>query len=235
MENGFLGTFPPPILSNKTESPVPEPSDSPAKDAELVERCRKGEAAAFDQLVERYQRRVIGLCYRHLRSYEEACDLAQEIFVQAFQHMAGFQGKSSFSTWLYRISLNACYNRQRWQKAKGRGGVTSLEGMLERREADPDSSALLKGRDRGALDNLERGEEIQQLRSALESMDDGQRRVVELVDIEELSYDEAAKVLKVPVNTVRSRLSRARQQLKQKLVRLRKRLGGAPRQEDKEP
>jgi RNA polymerase sigma-70 factor (ECF subfamily) len=219
-------------LSNKTESPVSEPFDSPAKDVELVERCRRGEAAAFDQLVERYQRRVIGLCYRHLHNYEEACDLAQEIFVQAFQHLAGFEGKSSFSTWLYRISLNACYNRQRWHKAKGRGGVTSLEGLLERREANPDSSVLLKDRARGALEQLERGEEIQQLRSALESLDESQRRVVELVDIEELSYDEAARVLQVPVNTVRSRLSRARRQLKQKLVRLRKRLGGLRAQED---
>lgn len=198
-------------------------------DKTLVRRCQKGEPEAFDALVERYQRRVIGLCYRHLRSYEEACDLAQEVFVQAFQHLDSFEGKSSFSTWLYRISLNACYNRQRWYKAKGRGGVSSLEGMLERREADPDSSSLLRDKDPGALAELEKNEEVAQLRQTLASLDPASRKVVELVDIEDLSYDEAARVLDVPVNTVRSRLSRARGQLKEKLIRLRKRLADPER------
>jgi RNA polymerase sigma-70 factor, ECF subfamily len=212
---------------------MPEKQASQPDDKALVKRCQQGDPAAFDALVERYQRRVIGLCLRHLRSYEEACDLAQEVFVQAFQHLGDFQGKSSFSTWLYRISLNACYNRQRWYRAKGRGGVTSLEGILERREADPDTSALMRGGDPGALSHLERDEDLQQLRQSLEALEPASRRVVELVDIEELSYDEAARVLAVPVNTVRSRLSRARGQLKQKLIRLRKRLGrGAGPQEE---
>lgn len=205
---------------------MPEPTPSQPDDKSLVQRCQAGDPAAFDALVERYQRRVIGLCFRHLRSYEEACDMAQEVFVQAFQHLDSFQGKSSFSTWLYRISLNACFNRQRWYRAKGRGGVTSLEGILERREADPDTSALMRGRDPGALKALEQAEAVEQLRQALQAMDEASRRVIELVDIEELSYDEAASVLKVPVNTVRSRLSRARTQLKQKMIRLRKRLQG---------
>jgi RNA polymerase sigma-70 factor (ECF subfamily) len=194
-------------------------------DAQLVERCRKGEADAFDALVGRYQRRVIGLCYRHVRNYEEACDLAQEVFAQVFQHLADFEGKSSFSTWLYRISLNACYNRQRYFRSKGRDTVTSFEGLLERREAPGDSSPLMASRDAGALASLENAEELRQLRQALESLDTDQRSVVDLVDIEELSYGEAASILKVPVNTVRSRLSRARKQLKERLVRIRKRLG----------
>ena len=202
---------------------MPEPKTNPS-DAALIERCRRGEAGAFDILVERYQRKVIGLCLRHLRSYEDACDLAQEVFVQVFQHLAEFQGKSSFSTWLYRITLNACYNKQRWWKAKGRSAVTSLDGLLESRAGAADSSALLKGPDPGALANLERKEELQQLQTALEGLDDDHRQVVEMVDIEQLKYEQAAQVLRVPVNTVRSRLNRARQQLKQRLLRLRKRL-----------
>ena len=202
------------------ERPMKEPGDD-----ELVKRCRQGDNLAFDALVGRYQRKVLGLCLRHLRSYEEACDLAQEVFVQVFQHLPDFQGKSSFSTWLYRVCLNACYNRQRYNRAKGRGGVTSLEGLLERNEAGPDSSALMRSGESGALENLEAAEDVRQLRLSLASLEAGQRKVVELVDIEELSYEQAAQVLKVPVNTVRSRLSRARQQLKAKMLRLRKRLG----------
>ncbi len=203
---------------------LPSPADGPS-DPILVAQAQKGQAEAFDALILRYQRRVIGLCFRHLNSYEEACDLAQEIFVQVFQHLGDFQGKSSFSTWLYRVALNACYNRQRYFKAKGRNSVTSLDGILERREADADTSALMRSSEPGALQNMERDETREQVQEALQSLDEGQRKVVDLVDIEGLSYDQAAQVMRVPVNTVRSRLSRARQQLKLKLGRLRKRLG----------
>jgi RNA polymerase sigma factor (sigma-70 family) len=123
------------------------------------------------------------------------------------------------------VSLNACYNRQRYFKAKGRNTVTSLEGILERREADGDTSALMRSAEPGALQNMERDETREQVQEALRGLDEGQRKVVDLVDIEGLSYEQASQVMKVPVNTVRSRLSRARQQLKLKLGRLRKRLG----------
>lgn len=212
-------------MPKKPEKAKPLSSDPGPPDAVLVAQAQKGQPDAFDALILRYQRRVIGLCFRHLNSYEEACDLAQEIFVQVFQHLADFQGKSSFSTWLYRVALNACYNRQRYFKAKGRNTVTSLEGILERREADGDTSALMRSAEPGALHNMERDETREQVQDALKSLDEGQRRVVDLVDIEGLSYEQASQVMKVPVNTVRSRLSRARQQLKLKLGRLRKRLG----------
>lgn len=197
-------------------------------DTELVEGCRRGEASAYEALVGRYQRRVIGLCYRHLRDYEDACDLAQEVFARAFQHLGDFRGKSSFSTWLYRISLNACYNRRRYAQAKGRASSSSLEGLLERREGGMDASSVLASGQRGALESLEAAEDTLLLRAALAALDEGQRRVVELVDIEELSYGQAALILNLPVNTVRSRLNRARARLKAKLVRLRSRLGDAP-------
>lgn len=195
------------------------------KDAELVEGCRRGESPAFDALVERYQRRVISLCFRHLRDYEDACDLAQEVFTRAFRHLGDFQGKSSFSTWLYRIGLNACYNRARFAKAKGRDTVTSFEGFFEAHGSDSDRSHFLASGVSGALENLETAETIRLLRMALASLAESDRAVVELVDIEELSYTFAAKVLDLPVNTLRSRLSRARKRLKEKLLRLRARLG----------
>jgi RNA polymerase sigma-70 factor, ECF subfamily len=196
-----------------------------ASDADLVEQCRRGEAPAFDALLSRYQRRVIGLCFRHLHNYEEACDLAQEVFTQVFQHLKDFQGKSSFSTWLYRICLNACYNRLRYLKSKGRGAVSSLQGLLEGQAGGADSSPLMRGPDAGALEALESAEDLALLKEALASLEPRQRQAVELVDIEELSYEQAAKILDLPVNTLRSRLSRARQELKSKVVRLRKRLG----------
>ncbi len=176
--------------------------------------------------MQKYQRRVIGLCFRHLRDYEDACDLAQDIFVLVFKRLKDFEGRSAFSTWLYRVTLNACYNRQRYQKAKGRDQAESLEGWLERRESDPDQSSILAGpsSDR-ALDQLTKRETSEQVRGALAGLAQDPRQVLELVDIEGLSYDDAAAVLNVPVNTIRSRLSRARELFRKRWIVLQKRLG----------
>jgi len=194
-------------------------------DRALVKRAQKNDLEAFDALIAEYERKVIGLCFRHLRQYEEACDLAQEVFIQVFHRLKDFEGRSSFSTWLYRVALNACYNRHRFLKAKGRGGVTSLEGMLEGKERQADTSALMRSKDPGALEQLETNEESRQLHRALNSLEEPYRQAIDLVDIEGLSYDEAASVLEIPVNTVRSRLSRARGALKVKIERMRKKTG----------
>ena len=201
----------------------PQESDDHA----LVARAQKNDLAAFDTLIAKYERRVIGLCFRHLQQYEEACDLAQEIFIQVFHRLKDFEGRSSFSTWLYRVSLNACYNRHRYLKAKGRNTVTSLEGMLETPDGErsADSSSLMRSKEPGALAEIEQDESKKQLHEALDDLDEHYRQAIELVDIEGMSYEEAAAILEIPVNTVRSRLSRARGALKTKIERLRKRLG----------
>jgi RNA polymerase sigma-70 factor (ECF subfamily) len=175
--------------------------------------------------MDRYERKVIGMCFRQLRQYEDACDLAQEIFLQVFHRIKDFEGRSSFSTWLYRVSLNACYNRHRHLKAKGRSQGTSLEGMLEAGEGRGDSHPVLRSHDPGALKALESNEAREQVRQALEQMQESYRKVVDLVDIEGLSYEEASRVLNVQSTTLRARLFRARKILKDKIVKIRKRLG----------
>lgn len=196
-------------------SPIASPS---AEDGILLAKAKANDLDAFDALIRKYERRVIGLCFRHLRQYEEACDLAQEIFLQAFRSLPDFEGRSSFSTWLYRISLNACYNRQRFGKAKSRSSQRSLDAMLEE-----GGSLKLRSKDPGALANLEAEERKEELYAALGSLDLKQQSLIELVDIEGASYEEAAEVLDLPLNTLRSRLFRARAELKGKLERLRKR------------
>lgn len=126
------------------------------------------------------------------------------------------------------MSLNACYNRHRYLKAKGRSGVSSLEAMIEgsgESERKADNSILMRSKEPGALAEIEADETKRQLHEALNSLEEHYRKVIELVDIEGLSYDEAADILEIPVNTVRSRLSRAREALKIKIVRMRKKLG----------
>ena len=201
------------------------PKTTEDTDKQLVTRAKAGELEAFDLLISRYERRVINLCFRHLRQYEEACDLAQEVFIQVFHHLKDFKEQSSFSTWVYRVCLNACYNRQRWLRAKGRNKVDSLEGMLERSELPADSSRLMKSNQVTALDELEDREVKAFVWQGIRMLRRDFQDIIELIDLEGLHYEEAAKVLKIPVNTVRSRLSRARHALKKSLGRLMKRVG----------
>lgn len=189
-------------------------------DQALVDRCKAGDVEAYDQLVGLYQRKVIQLCFNHLNQYEEACDLAQEVFVQVYHNLGGFKGQSRFSTWLYRVTLNACYNRQKWMGAKGRNKVGSLEGLLEKDQIDPGHSALFRDPALGALDRMEQRETTASVREAMGRLTPEYQKVVELVDLEGMSYDEAADVIGIPVNTVRSRLSRAREGLKKVLVKM---------------
>jgi RNA polymerase sigma-70 factor (ECF subfamily) len=182
-----------------------------------VERSLKGDLQAFDELVLKYQKKVIGLCFRHLNQYEDACDLAQEVFVTVYHNLAGFKGQSSFSTWLYRVALNASYNRQKFLAVRGKGRTGSLEGMLEKREIDPSRSGLLRDKREDSLQQLESRETAGRVREKIAALTKEFREVIELIDLEEFSYEEAAGILDVPVNTIRSRLSRARLALKRKL------------------
>ena len=88
-------------------------------DRQAIEACRRGEREAFDRLVERYQRDVYRLCYRFVNNHEDANDLAQEAFIKAYRALDRFRGDSAFSTWLYRIAVNACLNFRAARKPKG--------------------------------------------------------------------------------------------------------------------
>lgn len=145
--------------------------------------------------------------------------------MQVFQRIRDFEGRSSFSTWLYRVTLNACYNRHRHLKAKGRSQVTSLEGMLEASQGSSDSNRIMRSSDSGALKILESNEARDQVRQALGQMKEGYAKVLDLVDIEGLRYEDASRVLKIPVTTLRARLFRARKILKEKMIKIRTRLG----------
>jgi RNA polymerase sigma-70 factor (ECF subfamily) len=178
-----------------------------------VGRCRQEDLEAFDALIQRYQKRIFSLCFHQLNHYEDACDLAQEVFVQVYRSLGQFRGQSSFSTWIYRVALNACTNRRKFLRAKGRDKATSLDQILERRGEGP----LKQPGQKDALGELESRETLQQVRAALDSLDEEFHQVIHLVDLEGMEYRQAAAVLGVPVNTVRSRLSRARSALKGKL------------------
>jgi RNA polymerase sigma-70 factor (ECF subfamily) len=174
--------------------------------AEFVDRLRAGDRRAFEELVRVQQHRVYGLALRMLGNAAEAQDVAQEAFLRAHRGLAGFRGDARLSTWLYAIVSRLCLNRLAGTERRlTRHGEEALERLPDATPR-PDQA-------------LERGELEEALHRAIAELPDERRIVVVLRDVEGLAYEEIADVLDLPIGTVRSRLHRARLDLKGKLER----------------
>jgi RNA polymerase sigma-70 factor, ECF subfamily len=186
-------------------------------DAAWVTRCRKGDVHAFEVLVERYQGKMINVSFRILGDYADACDAVQESFLAAYRSLSTFRGDARFSTWLYAIVLNQSRNRLRQKAARSRREVASIDDPLRAREG-----AVIGARppDGGsAVDQLHRRERDRKIQECIDAMDEEQREVLVLRDIEGLTYEEIGEALHLPDGTVKSRLFRARTALKDSLKR----------------
>lgn len=173
-------------------------------DKELVARVQRGDKRAFDLLVRKYQHKVVSLVSRFVTSYEEAHDVAQEVFIKAYRAIHKFRGESAFYTWLYRIAVNTAKNHI---AARNRRPATSDIDNMEAEQYDT-ADAL---RD---IDNPERLLMRDQLHkrvlAALESLPEELQNALILREFEGLSYEEIAQRMSCPVGTVRSRIFRAR-------------------------
>ncbi|MGH7415601.1 MAG: sigma-70 family RNA polymerase sigma factor [Candidatus Rokuibacteriota bacterium] len=172
----------------------------------FLDRLRAGDATAFEELVMAYQHRVFGVALRMLGNSGEAQEVAQEAFLRAHRALGEFRGDAKLSTWLYAITSRLCLNR-----------LASVERRLARQGDD----ALLRLSDSSPRPDavLERSELEAALQRAIAELSEERRMVVVLRDIEGLSYEEIAQVLELELGTVRSRLHRARVDLKDKLER----------------
>ncbi len=198
--------MPPGIPSTPPEgdvSPAPKDVDERA----LIERCRAGDVAAFEPLVEKYRQRVWRLAFQVLRDREEAWDCAQDAFVRAFQSLGSFRGQSAFYTWLFRIAMNVATDRLRSRGAQARAFGTQAIPAEEWERTAPDPQARP---DQAAI-GAERRERISQ---ALDTLPPNARAIIMLSDVEGLSYREIATVLNCPIGTVMSRLHNARRRLR---------------------
>jgi RNA polymerase sigma-70 factor (ECF subfamily) len=159
---------------------------------EAIEACRRGEREAFDGLVMRYQRDVYRLCYRYVNNHEDANDLAQESFLRAWRAIGGFRGQSSFSTWLYRIAVNACLSF----RALRRPATQELpEGL-----ADPGP---------GAGERVEVEDEARRVRAAVARLPEKQRATLILKIYHGRTHEEVAGILGSTVGTVKANLFHA--------------------------
>ncbi|MCC7138561.1 MAG: sigma-70 family RNA polymerase sigma factor [Planctomycetes bacterium] len=184
-------------------------------DLDLVEAFRAGRATAFDDLVRRHEARVLRVCRRILSDAEAALDAAQETFVKAWRALGGFHGDARFSTWVTRIAINQCRNELRRRRTVKHTQPLSIDAVPAGDDAPLVDALAAPGP--APHERLRAAEVAAALTVALAELDDESREVVVLRDAEDLGYEEIAEVLDVPLGTVRSRLHRARGELRRRM------------------
>jgi RNA polymerase sigma-70 factor (ECF subfamily) len=182
-------------------------------DVVLLEACRKGDLAAFECLVQRHQRMLLNTAYRMTGVYEDACDIVQDTFIAAWQKMGDFRGEAKLATWLTAIVINQSRNRRQQIRQRERREAYSLDAPLSGN--DRESLPELPSRTSSALEQMEDAELRSFLMRCIDSLPPEFREVLVLRDMQELSYDEVAVALELREGTVKSRLFRARDSVKE--------------------
>lgn len=169
---------------------------------ELLERCRRGDALAWEALVRNHQGRVYGLALHYLADAEEARDAAQEVFVRVYRNLDETTRPPTFIPWLVRITRNACIDRLRRRRARPPTSSVPVEEFSALRSAGPDPDQVWRRSRRRAL-----------VHAALERLSPVNREMILLKEIEGLTLEEVAEALRIPIGTAKSRSSRARLEL----------------------
>lgn len=180
----------------------------------LVERVQKGDKAAFDLLIHKYQHRIVSLISRYVSDPSEALDVAQEAFIKAYRAIGKFRGDSAFYTWLYRIAINTAKN---WLVARSRRPPASDIDAVEAEQYDMDSRL----KDRSTPENELLREEIEKtVYDTIATLPEDLRTAIILREMDGMSYEEIATTMECPIGTVRSRIFRAREAIDEKLKQL---------------
>jgi RNA polymerase sigma-70 factor (ECF subfamily) len=193
------------------------PAELSAEECLFIARLKANEDAAYDELVRTYSASIFHVAYRMLGDTAEASDVVQEIFLKVFRNIAGFKGEAALKTWIFRIAFSEILNRLRWWKRRHRFSTLSLDDSPNGNGNGNDHYVADAGpTPEQALQSKEQEAAIQQ---ALGKLSSDHRSIIVLRDIEGFSYNEIADVLGVSIGTVKSRLARARSDLKKSLVR----------------
>lgn len=187
----------------------------PVEDQQLIQAFLAGDQLAFDELVRKHQEPVFNLCFRMLENYDDAVDLAQEIFIKVYRNLNSFRFQSTFTTWLYRITVNACKNKLVSAEYRYRG--RNLE--LDRPIMTAENSVTVELPDESyAPDHLyEKKTVLESIHKAIGALPPDQKVMVVLCDIEGKTYEEIVQITGHKLGTVKSKLARARHELRRKL------------------
>ena len=203
------------------ETPIPGDAQNRAvgdDDAGFVARCRRGDTEAFAVLVRRHQKKMLNITYRMIGDYDDACDIVQEAFLAAFRAIGKFRGDARFSTWLCGIVLNHAKTHMAQKTTRIRREGVSLDDPMK-----PEGGHLLNGLcspEESVVERIEKRERDSKVQECMGSLEGEQREVLVLRDIQGFSYEEIGVMLKLPEGTVKSRLFRARNALKDSLLRV---------------
>jgi RNA polymerase sigma-70 factor (ECF subfamily) len=187
------------------------------EDRELIEKFKSGSEWAFDRLVSKYSGRAYQIAYGVLGNREDAEEVAQDVFVRIHRALGKFRGDSEFTTWMYRIAMNLARNKYRWNKSRGSQRNLSIDAPLN---GSDDSEAKkidvvedgLSPDEQTSLDEFE-----QRAMEELENLPELYRQALMLRNVEELSYEEIADLLDCKLGTIKSRIARAREELRKRL------------------
>lgn len=174
---------------------------------DMIERASRGDAAAFNRLMEQHERRMYAVALRMCGNREDAQDCLQEAMLRVYRAIGGFKGQSSFSTWVYRITMNTCLDELRRKKNRQ---STSLDSLLDMGWSPSDDT---NAPEKQAM----RSELRRNLNRAIQELPEEMRSAVVLRDIQGFSYEEIAHMLEINVGTIKSRISRGREKLREKM------------------
>jgi len=195
-----------------------EATKSIRDDGDLVKAFQSGDMIAFDEIVLRYKDRIFSLCYRFTGNFHEAEDCTQDVFLKVYRSLMKFRLESSFYTWLYRITLNTCRSRLKSMKVMNKKKIGYMDNIDNR---DEDYQVLENAYEgKNPITELEKIERIRLVQNAIDSLPAWQKEVIILRDIEGLSYEEINRITGYRLGTLKSRLSRARHSLKERLGRI---------------
>ena len=173
------------------------------EDEEIILECLSGNTDSYKYLVEKYQFRIINTCYKYTKNIVDAEDVAQEVFLKAYQNLSTFKSNSKFYSWLYRIAVNTSLNYINSKEKRNEKETISEENCLIDMNISKDNPS----------DYYQLNELINTLQPLMDNLPDDLRTLIELYEIKDFTYDEISKKLSIPIGTVRSRLHRARNML----------------------
>lgn len=200
-------------MSNKNREVI-ETDD----DLNAVSSCKKGDVNAFESIVSKYQKKMFNTAYAMVGDYDEACDIVQDTFISAFRNIKEFEGKCKFSTWLYTIVINVSKNHLKQMKGRKYNKQVSLNDPEVSNDAGIDAAQA--SCEPGIVEKLIKIEMEQNVRRCINSLDNEFKEILVLRDMQGFSYDEIGSMLEIPEGTVKSRLSRAREFIKECLKSL---------------
>jgi RNA polymerase sigma-70 factor, ECF subfamily len=183
-----------------------------ASDEQLVQMSLAHDQAAFGEIVRRWERKIFALCYGMLGREEEAGDAAQETFIAAYRNLENFRGDAKVSSWLHRIAVNQCLTRKRREKTRGE---TSLEN-----DNESETSAAFVSSSQSPAKQTEQNERMELVRRAVNALPTELKQVIVMKEFEEMTFQEIAATLDLPLSTVKSRVYTALKQLKLRLEKV---------------